>query len=277
MTGRRGVTLPFTDYCEVLHVDKVPVHELEDHLLHVGSTRGWKSLALHGAIHLFNDAPTSLSFYRHVLDLKAGPEKLLSNLKGTTRSQVRQATEKGVSVRIDSSRELLECYYALHCATRKKHGLPPQPVSFFRSIQRNCMESGKGFVTLAYHEGSPIAGAVFLQFNKRAHYKYSASLESKLPLRGNNLVMWESIRRLSENGFETLDFGRTSVTNAGLRKYKLGWGTREETLQYRRYDFRERRFVGERDDAEGLHNALFRKLPMPFLQWCGNALYRHLA
>ena len=189
LTGRRGVALPFTDECELLHAEGTGIQDLESHLLRHGFDRKWRSLALHGTARVFNEERPSLSFYRHYLALSPGPDKLFCALKGTTRNQVRQAQEQGVSVQIGSSPQLLDGYYKLHCRTRRKHGLPPQPVAFFRNIQRHCLKSGKGILTLAYHDGSPIAGALFLHFQKRAHYKYSASVEAKLQLRRNNLVM----------------------------------------------------------------------------------------
>src|SRR5207249_9396422 len=91
---------------------------------------------------------------------------------------------------------------------------------------------GHGFISLAYWNALPIAGAVFLAWNGRVIYKYSASRQEFWKLRPNNLVVWNAIRWGCENGFHTFDFGRTEPGNEGLRSFKRAWGTAEVTLSY---------------------------------------------
>jgi hypothetical protein len=76
---------------------------------------------------------------------------------------------------------------------------------------------------------------------------------------------------------ERLHFGRTSLSNGGLRRFKLGWGAKEHELEYLKYDLRSERFVVERDRAEGQHNRVFQAMPMFMLRAAGAALYRHIA
>ena len=108
-------------------------------------------------------------------------------------------------------------------------------------------------------------------------YKYGASNLAFQNLRANNLVMWEAIRWLVRNGFETLNFGRTSAQNDGLRRFKLGWGTSEYPISYQKFDYGTNRFVAKRDEADGWHNAVFRRLPIWLSKLAGAFLYRHWA
>jgi CelD/BcsL family acetyltransferase involved in cellulose biosynthesis len=277
ITGRRGVALPFTDRSEPLFDENIEPGELLSPILDQGRARRWKSLILHGESNVPSSATSSLAFYTHSLDLSSDSDHLFRGCKDTVRRHVRQAQRNGLVVEMGSSDSLMEAYYSLHCLTRKKHGIPPQPAEFFRSIQRNLLATGLGFVTIARAETRPIAGAVFLHQGRRAYYKFGASDKDDLRLRGNNLVMWKSICHLRKAGFTTLDFGRTSITNEGLRRYKLGWGTKESLVHYYRFDFRHNRFVEDRDQASGLHNRVFSLMPVPALRWCGRVLYRHVA
>jgi hypothetical protein len=277
ITGCRGVAVPFTDQCEPLITEGVDPATLLVPILNEGRTRRWKSLVLHGGSNLMPSAAPSLSFYTHSLDLSPECDRLFKGLKVNARNQVRQAERNGVAVEIGSSSGLMDSYYSLHCQTRKKHGIPPQPVDFFRSIQRNLLQKGMGFVSIARAKEKPVAGAVFLHQGTQAYYKFSASDKDDLRLRGNNLVMWESIRQLKKEGVALLNFGRTSISNEGLRKYKLGWGTKESMIHYYRFDFRQNRFLEDTDQAFGFHNRIFGKMPLPLLVWCGRMLYRHIA
>jgi hypothetical protein len=44
--------------------------------------------------------------------------------------------------------------------------------------------------------------------------------------------LWTAIKWGCENGYHTFDFGRTDLSDEGLRAFKNGWGTREEPLVY---------------------------------------------
>ena len=122
-----------------------------------------------------------------------------------------------------------------------------------------------------------MACAVFLQFGRRAVYKFGASDRNFQFLRPNNLLMWEAIKWYAAHGFASLHFGRTSLANEGLRRFKLGFGPREERLENFRYDFQKGGFVTVMDRSEGRLNALLRRLPLPLLRALGATLYPHLS
>ena len=121
------------------------------------------------------------------------------------------------------------------------------------------------------------AGAVFFHSGKTAVFKFGASDETLQHLRANNLVMWQAIRWHAQRGFTLLDFGRTSLENEGLRRFKLNWGSQERRIDYVRYDCQTGSFVTGRDEALGWHNRLFKILPVAFGRLIGAALYRHAA
>jgi hypothetical protein len=123
----------------------------------------------------------------------------------------------------------------------------------------------------------PVAAAVFFHWGKKAIYKYGASDEAYQHLRANNLVMWEAIKRYARNGFDQLHFGRTSLINEGLRRFKLGWNTEETMIEYVRYDWKEGGFVTAKDEASGWYNRVFRVLPVSVSRLVGSLLYRHVA
>ena len=89
--------------------------------------------------------------------------------------------------------------------------------------------------------------------------------------------MWRAIERLARSGCETLNFGRTSMNSAGLRRYKLQWGSREETLAYLKWDISGNRMIPGVDRAHGVQNAFFRSCPMTLSRLLGSMLYPHIA
>jgi lipid II:glycine glycyltransferase (peptidoglycan interpeptide bridge formation enzyme) len=130
---------------------------------------------------------------------------------------------------------------------------------------------------MAKHDEAPVAGAVFVQFGRKGVFKYGASDRRVQHLRANDLVMWTAIRELARNGADSLHFGRTSVSNEGLRRFKLGWRPEEYKIQYLTYDFRQSAFVRSRDRAYGWHNRLFGAMPVWVARIAGSLLYRRFA
>jgi hypothetical protein len=177
-------------------------------------------------------------------------------------------------------------YYRLHCLTRRRFGLPPQPSAFFHHLQRSCLAAGQGFVVLAGRSGSTdpqdlagfqaMAGAVFLVHRRQAVYKYGASDERFLDHRPNHLVMWSAIEQLIASGVKSLHLGRSDWNQEGLLRYKRGWGAAESRLDYYRYDMRRARFYPPRSPSPPAVNRLFSRLPPFLLRALGRLVYPHL-
>ncbi len=89
--------------------------------------------------------------------------------------------------------------------------------------------------------------------------------------------MWEAIKWYAAKGYASLHFGRSSIANEGLRRYKLGFGTAEYKIDYFKYDYRKAAFVAERDKVFGWFNGVFRLMPIPVSRMVGRLLYRHLS
>lgn len=277
ISGRRGIALPFTDDSEPWCSNRDVFRSLFQSAIELGTARGWKYFECRGGKHFPDEAPSSLAFYGHAIQLVPDEECLFARLESSVRRAIRKSEKEGVSVEVSQSLNAVREFYALQCKTRKKHGLPPQPFAFFRNIHQHVLAVDKGIIITARYQGRPIAASVYFHFGQHAIYKYGASDESFQQLRGNNMVMWEAIRWYRRKGMKRLDLGRTSVANAGLRKFKLGWRAEEYPIEYWKYDLRSRRFVADTDGAMGWHNRVFRAMPIIFSRAIGAFLYRHSA
>jgi hypothetical protein len=276
-TGRRGVSLPFTDFCSPLRTEGHDEGVLYNMAMEQGRARGWRYLECRSSDEDWPGSSPSLVFYGHQLELEAGEENLFKKLDSSVRRGIKKAGAAGVDIQFDSGKESVQTYYALHCRTRRRHGLPPQPFAFFANIQKYMLQPGLGFIAIARWENKAVAGAVFLHQGRQALYKFGASDYRFQHLRPNSLLMWEGIRQCAKRGCARLHLGRTSVGNEGLRRFKLGFGAREDEIRCCKYDFRAGRFVREADRAQGWHNRVFALLPPPLLRLAGQLLYGHLS
>jgi hypothetical protein len=294
LTGKRGVSLPFTDYCEPIIDKDKDFADLFNSLIEYGKSRGWKYVEIRGGDRYLiphsafrnpqSEGPQpetwsiipSLTYLGHTLILSDKEDQTFSSFRDSTRRNIKKATKEDVEVKIDHSIKSVEEFYRLNSLTRKEHGLPPQPFGFFGKIHDHIISKDLGMVVLASLNQENIAGAIYFHFGEKAFYKYGASDKKYQHLRGNNLVMWEAIKWYSQNEYKSLCFGRTEPENQGLIQFKSGWGTTEQQINYYRYDLKKGSFVSGSSRVTGFHNKIFKNTPVPILNRIGSILYKHV-
>lgn len=276
VTGRRGVSLPFTDYCEPILPGDGDAGRITDGIIGFGKKSGWNYAELRSGGNLPSSFRASSEYYGHVLDIGRDEKVILSGFRESTKRNIKKAQKEDVKVTVSVSSDAVGDFYRLNCMTRKAHGLPPQPFRFFENIHKYVLSSGHGIVVLAEYSGVNVAGGIFFHFGDRAIYKYGASDKRHQHLRANNLVMWEAIKHYSATGCKSFCFGRTEPGNDGLMQFKRGWGGKERTIKYYKYDSRQGAFIKDTSMTHGFHNEIFSRLPIPLLRFTGSLLYRHL-
>jgi lipid II:glycine glycyltransferase (peptidoglycan interpeptide bridge formation enzyme) len=246
-------------------------------LMNVAQQRKWKYFELRcGGNSQHPLAPAVVTLRGHNIDLRSGIDVLFSRLSGKGRNAVRKAERSGLNVRVVSTREAVLKFFWLHALTRKRHGLPPMPLSYFLRVYDSIIEPGLGFVVLVEKEARPVAAAVFFSYGKKAIYKFAASDKTFQDLRPNNLVMWEGIKALTRRGADTLHLGGTSMEGEGLRRFKLSWGSEEEVTQWFRFDMTRGAWVNPRPRRSEFPKKIFGMLPLALNRIAGAMIYRHL-
>ncbi|PYK68805.1 MAG: hypothetical protein DME45_05490 [Verrucomicrobia bacterium] len=275
LTRARGVCLPFSDYSAPLLFNSFASELLMQKLQQIARERRWSYFEIRSDSAIPGVA-ASEAYYGHFLDLKIGRDALISNFSSSAQRAVRKAERSGLSVRIRSDEDAMTTFYKLHVRTRRRHGVPPQPQSFFVNIQRHLIDAGHGFIVIVEGQKRPLAAAVFFKFGRHAIYKFGASDERLQELRANNLAMSEGIKNLANAGAEILHFGRTEKENEGLRRFKLGWGATEEEIRYARFEMGSGSWKAAHPAGSGLHKHVFRALPASLSRLAGAIIYPHL-
>ncbi|NIT60124.1 MAG: GNAT family N-acetyltransferase [Aliifodinibius sp.] len=276
ITGTRGVSLPFSDYCEPIIEDKDLISELFDQVIATARQLRWKYIEMKGGDELFHSASPWICYYRHVLALNSNEDQIFSRLRSNYRLKIRKALKNDLKIRILGSSEALAEYYRLHCLTRKRHGLPPQPIIFFKKIYEHVISKNLGFVILVSNQGRNFAGAIFFHFGDRAIYKFGASDMSYQHLHPNYLMFWSAIQWLCQNGYRELCFGKTAPNNKGLIQFKDGWGTDKHQIIYYKYEVKTDSLVRNTKKTNESGHFIFKKMPIPLLRIMGSLLYRHV-
>jgi hypothetical protein len=276
LTGKRGVSLPFTDYCEPIVSEAAQFPEMLAAAIAFGKKKNWKTLELRGGGAFLQGQALSEWYYGHTLDLTAGAKKIFSGLRDSTRRNIRKAEKEKIDVTFSTAPDMVHAFCRLNALTRRDHGLPPQPRRFFQYLYDRIISTDKGFVVLASRNNNIIAANVYFHAFDQIVYKYGASDKAWLHLRANNLIMWTAVKWGCDKGYRSLCFGRTEPENEGLRQFKTGWGVQERIITYHRYDIKKEAFIKAPAIVHPLYKKMFKKLPIPVLNLMGNLFYGHM-
>lgn len=281
LTGRRLVSLPFSDYCPLLASNEAATDDLLTQAIDIARENKARYLELRTG-----NAPEKSSlliagddlYVRWLLPLADNEDAMWSQLRKPVQHQIKKARKAGVQVRIARRREEMQQYYHLHLLTRtKKHGMPAQPERFFLELWDRFAWQQKVTLLLADYQEQCIAGMILLRGNTTAQYAYGASDEHYLSLAPNNLLMWTAITWSIEQKCTMLDMGRTNNANEGLMEYKRRWGAIKEPLTYYYYPAQNGlAATSEQSWKYRLLTACWRKLPLSIAGQLGSKLYRHM-
>ena len=282
LTGRRLVSLPFSDHCEPL------VDTTEDRVvLSVALERElecerWDYLEIRplGPFRLVSPfCHTAITYAFHQLDLAPDIKAIFSNFhKSSTQRKVRRAEREGLTYREGATKELLENFYYLFTLTRKRHGLAPQAKQWFANLM-DCFGSALK-IRVALETERPIAAIITIRHKDTLTYKYGCSDARFNNLGSMHLLFWNAIQDAKASGLRFLDFGRTDADQQGLIDFKNRWGATQSKLTYSRYGSAKKSthlcdlYSSKRKSTAVKY--VLKHVPPTILPLIGQMLYKHI-
>jgi lipid II:glycine glycyltransferase (peptidoglycan interpeptide bridge formation enzyme) len=278
ITGRRMVSLPFSDHCQ-------PLIDDGDHLRLLLATIN-KDVA-HDNMKYFELRPLEFDYSQ------LGPGSLAKSHEAVihrlylsrSRDEVMKRFSKGhvlrklrierADLRLEEGRteSLLDAFYGLQLLTRRRHHIPPQPRTWFSNMI-DCMRD-RLTLRVLFKDDTPIASVVTLSFKEVVTYKYSCSNAKFHSLSGTVRLIWRIIQDAIDAGASELDLGRSDFDNPGLIEFKNHWGAVRSPLSYFRYPA----CLNSRSANSAVAHAARRLLSMApdqVLSAVGGLLYRHV-
>jgi hypothetical protein len=277
ITGRRLVSLPFSDHCQPLVETEEQFRRFLSYLAKERDDNHWKyvEVRLRGEKwNLSAEFSRVGIFHFHDLDLRPTLEQLFCGFhKDSVQRKIRRAEREGLSLVEGTSDGILEGFYSLIIQTRRRHGLPPQPKAWFQNL-RKCLP-GKLTIHLASKDGRPVAGILTLRHNDVLSYKYGGSDAGYHNLGGMQALFWKVIQQAKGTGIRMFDLGRTDRDDLGLVTFKNRLGARLASLSYYRYPQCARAFETQNWKTRVLKE-VFAKMSDRMLSAIGNVFYRHI-
>ena len=274
LTGPRLISLPFSDHCDPLARD-------EDLKLLLAETAKKAATRLRyveirpRCVDLSSDygfCPHQ-QYYLHSIDLSAGLIELRARLhKDSIQRKIRRAEREHILTDQGRSPAILQHFYELLVLTRRRHRIPPQPLSWFRNLI-DCF-GDRLQIRVAMLGGRPIASLLTLRHKTTLVYKYGCSDVRFHMLGGMPLLFWQAIEEAKSEKMQQLDLGRSDTGNAGLVRFKDHLGATKSSLTYCRVSRTPQQRSSGVNDYRFVKNVVCR-LPDNLFRLAGEIFYRH--
>lgn len=278
LTGRRLVSLSFSDHCEPLVDSKEDLRDLLAGLQEHARAEDCKYVEIRPASGSVGVEPAwhaSADFYLHRLDLRPGADVVFHQFhKNCIQRKIRRAEREGIEIRSERDPEAVKRFYTLVVHTRRRQGLPPQPKTWFESVMKCLGESAR--IRCAYKEGKPIAAILTLQYAKSLYYKYGASEAQFHKSGAMPRLFWQAIQDAIRSGLEELDMGRSGCDDSGLVTFKERLGAVRFPLSYYRAPVKAPKSVAQGEWLRRFAKMTFSHMPNRCLMACGAFAYRHI-
>ena len=280
LTGRRLVSLPFSDHCQPLASGS----DLRKILVYLESNRDaerfkyieLRPIALKTGMGE-KEQPVGLSetFSFERIDLSSELTVIYKKFHDSCiRRKIKRAEREGLLYETGRSEELQEKFRYLLLLTRRRHKLPPQPPSWLR----NMVNLLGDMVTIHVLSKSnmPVASIVTLQYKKSLVYKYGCSDTRFNNIGATPLLFWKIIQQAKEENIQILDLGRSDSEDLGLIAFKEHLGAKSSELTYYRSPVPIERKLLSNSKATALVRQALVHLPDTLFSGVGQFLYRHM-
>lgn len=189
-----------------------------------------------GFVHTYNppELSTIQSRNNYILNLKGrSEEEIFGSFHSKWRYNIRLAERKGVECRV-CGLEALDDFYKLMQFTGERDGFPIRGKSYFKRMLEGLGEHCRLY--LCYYEGTPLSGAIAVQYAGKTHYVYGASSNEYRNLMPNYLMQWTMIRWAIKGGCTLYDFQGIPFyqdeTHPNYGVYRFKQGFRGEVVTY---------------------------------------------
>ncbi|MFQ5649771.1 MAG: FemAB family XrtA/PEP-CTERM system-associated protein [bacterium] len=222
---------------------------------------------------LHGELPVKKSFVTLMLSLSNDPEEHWRALTSRNRNKIRKAEKNGLTV--DFGMQYLPDFHRVYAINLRHLGTPIFPYRMFETVAHVFKDQVD---LLVLKRNDQVVSAMFLfKFKQTISEPWVASLREFNKIYVNNYLYWQAIKYACENGFQTFDFGRSTV-DTGTYKFKRQWGAEPVQLHYQYF----LNVAGKVPVVDANNNKyqqiieLWKRLPLALTKFAGPRLVQYL-
>ncbi|MBV5274639.1 MAG: FemAB family PEP-CTERM system-associated protein [Lamprocystis purpurea] len=188
------------------------------------------------------------------------------------RAMVRKAIDAGLSACVTND---LDRFYRIYSESVRNLGTPVFSRRFFAVLINEFHSDTELSVVAA--SGRDVAAVLSFYFRDEVLPYYGGSQLAARPVKGNDFMYWDLMRRAAARGVRVFDYGRSKV-GTGPYHFKKNWGFVPQPLHYEYYLVRSR-VIPENNPMNPRYRLLiaaWKWLPLSIANTVGPMLARHL-
>jgi FemAB-related protein (PEP-CTERM system-associated) len=198
-----------------------------------------------------------------------------ARLEKDHRKAIRQAENRGVTIREANSPEDFYGFYQVYLRVFRDFGTPPYGANYFSTLWQRLHASKMVRLLLAYIDQRCVGGLLLFCWGKNLVSKFAVCLPEAVPLRAYVALYWRAIQLGLELGYRRLSWGTSSRDQSGLIEFKERWGASSRPAVF--YNLPMKGNVPRIEkyyDSGGLARRLWRMLPLSTTRVVGGFLNR---
>lgn len=170
-----------------------------------------------------------------LVDLERTEDDLLRAMHPKTRYNIRVAIRHGVTVGEETTPDGIDIFWQLAQDVEGRGTFHYHPRPYYDAMLSTLgAVPGMFRITVARHQGLPVAAGLFIRYGGTVTYAHGASTTKRAHVMAPTLLHWEAIMRAKGDGARVYDFFGVAPTGsprhpwAGVTRFKRGFGGRAE-------------------------------------------------
>lgn len=276
--GRSLISTAFTVGGGIGSSDPAAIEALAEAAIAAGQARNVQYVELRGREAKLAEWPTKDSTYAGFCKtLPQDEETRLKEIPRKRRAEVRKALklyEEG-RLTISFGRDV-DVFHGIYAQSLRGLGTPVFSKKFVSAVMAEF--SDKAEIAIVEGDGKPIAALLSFYFRDCVMPYYVGAIGAARPLKAFDFLYWRIMEQAASRGAPVFDFGRSKVGTPHF-DYKKLWGFEPEPLAYQYALIKADAVpdVNPNNPKFKLVSETWKKLPLPFANFAGPILARHLA
>lgn len=207
-----------------------------------------------------------------VLAIEKDSEQRLRRLDKKTRNLVRKSLTFGMTTEFGGSALLVE-FYKVYRHNMHDLGSPSYSSHFFSEILNRFPDETR--ICIARLGDETVAVAFLLGFRRALEVAWASSYRKFLSLKPNMFLYWSILTYGAEQGYEFLDFGRSS-RDSGTYEFKRQWGAVPGDLHWGYWLNDRATLPSTSQNGMQVVSRMWQRLPLAFTNFLGPKLVGHI-
>ncbi|QQG36005.1 MAG: GNAT family N-acetyltransferase [Micavibrio aeruginosavorus] len=158
------------------------------------------------------------------MDLRVDEDDLRAGLNRNWRNHLNRAERENVRVEWHKDGTALPWLMRHHSAHRTVKNFQAASPAFIRALAKYSIPRGDMLLGQAFAGDESVAGVLFFRHGASATYQVGWSGEQGRKVNAHQLLLWQGMMRLKQEGIQDLDLGGINDIAEGVKTFKEGMG-----------------------------------------------------